>query len=112
MASFLRSHRRQSGLTQREVARLVGIISEAQVSRHERAADYPGFRVALAYEALFQVPLARLFPEPYEAVERNVAEQLSLLRSELELSTAKGRVAAVIARKLEWMTLRTQPENE
>jgi len=106
MASYLRSHRRQSGLTQNEVARVLGMVNEIQVSRHERARAHPTFLMALAYEVLFQIPLARLFPEPYQSVEQNVEAQLAALRAELESSTAKGRPAVLVARKLEWMTLR------
>lgn len=110
MASYLRSHRRQSGLTLSEMARVLGMVNETQVSRHERARAHPTFLMALAYEALFQVPVARLFPEPYQSVERNIEAQLAVLRGELESSTAQGRPAILIARKLEWMTLRRAPE--
>lgn len=106
MASYLRSHRRQSALTLSEVARVLGMVNDIQVSRHERARAHPTFLMALAYEALFQVPVARLFPEPSQSVSRNVEAQLALLRAELESSTAQGRTAALTARKLEWITLR------
>lgn len=106
MASYLRSHRRHSGLTLSEVARVVGMVNETQVSRHERTRAHPTFLMALAYEALFRVPVARLFPEPYQSVEQNVEAQLAVLRAELESSTAKGRSAVLVAQKLEWMTLR------
>lgn len=106
MASSLRFHRRRSGLTQREVANIICLVNESQVSRHERAVDQPSFLTALAYEVLFQAPLSQLFPGVYETIVINIDTQLGLMGQRLEQNPAKGREAKFTARKLEWLSER------
>jgi DNA-binding XRE family transcriptional regulator len=103
LASYLRSHRKRSGLTQKELAALVGYPDEAQVSRHERLCCTPPLLIALGYEAVFRAPVSELFPGVYESLVASIEERLKALEQALHESTAKGRKAAAIARKLEWM---------
>ena len=103
MASSLRFHRRRSGLTQREVANIICLVNENQVSRHERAVDQPSFLTALAYEILFQAPLSQLFPGVYETVVINIDTSVGLdaaeaggesrKRSRGEVHCAQARLA-------------------
>jgi transcriptional regulator with XRE-family HTH domain len=102
-ASYLRSHRKRSGLTQKEIATLLGYLNEGEISRHERLCSAPPFRVALGYEAVFRVPISVLFREAFESTKRDVEARLGKLTDVLRQSTATGRQAALIARKLEWM---------
>ena len=102
LASYLRSHRKRSGMTLNEVARILGYSHSGEVSRHERLTSLPSLRIALRYEALYRVPIRKLFPELF-AEEMNEAEQrLAALLEDCHRSSAKGRVAGMIARKLEW----------
>jgi DNA-binding XRE family transcriptional regulator len=110
LASYLRYHRKRSGLSQRELARLVGYPNETAVSRHERLSVAPPLDIALRYQAVFRVEISALFPTKYEAACEIVEGGLSKLERELHNSTAKGRSAAIIARKLEWMWKRSNPE--
>jgi len=111
MASYLRSHRLKSGMNQQELAELLGIIGHHQVSIHERAVAFPSLMAALSYEAIFSVPVAELFPGLYEPIRMNIEERLSEMEKRLQDSTAKGRAAQVIARKLEWLWLRKNPQS-
>ena len=110
LANYLRYHRKRSGLSQRELARLVGYPNEATVSRHERLSVVPPLDIALRYHAVFRVEISALFPAAHEAACQIIEERLSELERELHNSTAKGRSAAIIARKLEWMWKRSNPE--
>ena len=110
LASYLRSHRKKCGLSQRELALILGTLSEGQVSKHERSVSIPPLLVALGYEVVFCASLATLFPGIYETVRLGVEERLSTLESELQQSTAKGQKAALIARKLEWLWERRNSE--
>jgi DNA-binding XRE family transcriptional regulator len=110
VANYLRSHRRKSGLSQRELANIVGYVTQAPVSEHERSVTIPALLIALSYEVVFRVPLSELFPALYGTVEANIEEQLSMIESKLQQSTAKGRRAAYIARKLEWLWERRNPD--
>ena len=110
VASYLRTHRRWSGLSQRELAQLLGYPDEGQVSRHERLNCLPPLLIALSYQAVFRVPVSDIFPGVYETAAQAIEERLATMKNELQQSTAKGRNAALIARKLEWMWERQNPE--
>ena len=109
LASYLRSHRLKSGMTQRELAELVGFIAHHQVSNHEQFSTIPTLLVALSYQAVFCIPVAELFPGLFETVRQNVEDRLLTLEKTLQDRAAKGRKAKVIARKLEWMARRRNP---
>jgi transcriptional regulator with XRE-family HTH domain len=102
-ASYLRSHRKHSGLSQQDVARLLGYLHEGEVSRHERYTSAPPLRIALGYEALFKVSVSELFPHEFNLVKHEVEQRLKRLVEALQNSTVRGRKASLIARKLEWM---------
>jgi transcriptional regulator with XRE-family HTH domain len=110
LASYLRSHRKRSGLSQKELAMLLGYPDEGPVSRHERLYCTPPFRVALGYEAVFRIPASKLFPAALQEISQDVEVRLKNLESQLQNSTVKGRKAVLIARKLEWMWARQNPE--
>ena len=110
LASYLRTHRKQSGLSQRELARLLGYPDEGQVSRHERLYCVPPFQIALRYQAVFRVPISDLFPGAYETAKEAIEARLTQMEHDLHECSAKGRNAATIARKLEWMWERQNPE--
>jgi len=110
MANYLRSRRRKAGLSQRELARVLGFLTENQVGRHERGVLLPTFLVAISLEIVFRASTSELFPGVYETVRQNVEERLDALERELQESSARGRKAALIARKLEWLWERRNPD--
>src|SRR6202789_234193 len=79
LPNYLRTHRKRLGLSQDEVAYLLGAESGAKTSRYERFAREPGFRTALACEAVFQRPIRELFAGLYEQIEREVAHRAKKL---------------------------------
>ena|ERR1700739_3102919 len=101
-ASHLRTHRKRSGLTQRELATLLGYANKSLVSRHETASGLPTLDIALAYEAIFRVPISQLFPDLYRSIEASVESRLSAMEADLRQQGGKGRAARVTAQKLEW----------
>jgi transcriptional regulator with XRE-family HTH domain len=103
IASYLRTHRKKSNLTQREIAQVLGYTHEGPVSRHERGVTVPPLPIALAYEALFRVPIYELFPGVYEAAGEHIEAQLAGFESRLGEKSAKDRDAAATARKLEFL---------
>jgi transcriptional regulator with XRE-family HTH domain len=102
-ASYLRTYRKKSGLSQRELAEVLGLISEWRISEHERSITVPRFLTAISYEIIFNVPISKLFPGIYETVRENVESRLSEFETQLQESDARGRAAIPIARKLEWI---------
>lgn len=108
-ASRVRVHRRKSGLSQTELAAILGTLGPVGISRHERSATLPKFLVAVGYEIVFRIPIAELFPEVYESLRVEIEARLLDFEKQLHQDTEKGRKAALIARKLEWLFERRNP---
>jgi len=103
LENYLRTYRKRSGLTQREMAFLLGCQTGAQVSRYEKRRRVPPLQTALACEAIFGIPVSELFAGLREEAEKEIAGQLVRLRSKLETQACGGREARLASRKLEWM---------
>jgi transcriptional regulator with XRE-family HTH domain len=110
-AARLRTLRKRSGLSQKELANILGFRSEVAISRHERSDSVPDLLTALGYEAIFRVPISELFPGMYQTVAVGLEERLAKLEDELHQSTAKGRNAAPIARVLEFLVMRKNTDS-
>ena len=77
--NYLRTHRRRLGLSQEDVAFLLGVKSGETTSRHEKFARVPSLETALAYEAILKQPLSELFAGLYHKIERKVVERARVL---------------------------------
>jgi transcriptional regulator with XRE-family HTH domain len=73
----LRTHRRTWGLSQRELAGLLGMESRTHVSRIEHGKRTPTMETALACSTLFGVSLGELFPQLAIEIEERLRERLS-----------------------------------
>lgn len=103
LENYLRTQRKQSGLTQREVAFLLGGKNGNQVSRYERRRWLPPLKTALAFEAIFTVPVAELFAGVHQTIAEDVAKRRAELRAILVARMATTRRAAVVHHKLRWL---------
>ena len=103
LTNYLRTHRKKTGLSQRDVARVLGYDDEGPVSRHERFHSTPPLLMAISYEIMFKVPVSELFAGLRDFVEATIEERLSELQKELEQGSGKGQKASGTARKLEWL---------
>ena len=83
----LRTYRRTWGLTQQELADLLGVESRTQVSRLEHGKRVPCLEIALASATLFGVSLGDLFPQVAVEVEKNLREKISRLQKGFPQST-------------------------
>lgn len=93
-AHYLRSHRKRLGLSQDELARLMGAASGAKVSQYERYSTEPSLRAVLACEFIFCVPARELFAGIFEAVQMVIDRSARELIEELERSSSDPRAAA------------------
>jgi transcriptional regulator with XRE-family HTH domain len=75
MPALLRTHRRNWGLTQRDMADLLGFESPAHVSRIEQGKRTPSTETALACTALFGVSLQELFPQLAAEIEERFKDR-------------------------------------
>ena len=81
--NYLRTYRKKLGLTQRDVAFLLGCHSGTKVSRYERLGRVPGITTIFAYEAIFQKPARELFAGVYDRTERETLRRARQLVSRL-----------------------------
>ena len=82
LLNFLRINRKRRGLTQEEVAFLLGVRGESRaikVSRDENAMREASLRTALAYEAIYGKPVRDLFAGLYREVQREVRSRANVL---------------------------------
>jgi transcriptional regulator with XRE-family HTH domain len=110
--NYLRFHRKISGLSLRELADVIGLTKEEQISLHEQSREMPLLITALGYEIAFQVPASRLFPGLYESVRNEVESRLTTLRDRLQGNAARGHSATMVARKLRWLRARRDEVQE
>jgi DNA-binding XRE family transcriptional regulator len=106
LANYLRAHRRKTGITQHELAQFLGYGTHGAVSRHERLGAVPSLVVALSYQALYRIPVSEIFVGLTETVEFHIEAQLAEFENYLGEQSAEGNRAAMIARKLEWLSER------
>jgi transcriptional regulator with XRE-family HTH domain len=101
----LRGFRKRSGLTQADVARLMGRLSPSPVSRMENGEQAPDFRTALLLEVIFGATASQLFRGHFMMLAKKVRERAQLFDDGLKLQTEtadirrrRSELKAIIAR--------------
>lgn len=84
LSNYLLSNRKRLGLSQDEVAFLLGTWSGTKTNRHERFVREPNLAAALAYQVIFQKPINALFGGLYEKIEKLVAERAKVLSHRIQ----------------------------
>ena len=74
LPNYLKSYRKKWGLTQTEMAQLLGGNSPGKVSLYEKFERLPTLQTALLYEAIFGVPVSQLFAGIYQQAEKEAAQ--------------------------------------
>jgi transcriptional regulator with XRE-family HTH domain len=75
LANYLRTYRLHSGLTQPELARLLGIKSASHVSRLERGKREPTTPIIIACTVIFGGQVADIFPAIFAVIEEDVVRR-------------------------------------
>jgi transcriptional regulator with XRE-family HTH domain len=100
-------NRKRAGLSQREIALLLGAQSGAKVCRYERLWERPHLQTVLAYKAIVGAPIQELFAGAFEKVEETTLKRAKALIEQLEA----GEPNAVTKQKLAFLkTLVAAPE--
>lgn len=97
--NYLRTARRRSGLTQEEIALLLGTRSGAKVSRYEAFARVPSISTVFAFEIIFRKEVRDLFAGTYDQVRRATLRRTKRLMKKLR--EKKQRPAEL--RKIEFL---------
>jgi DNA-binding XRE family transcriptional regulator len=104
LGNYIRTYRQRAGLSQRELAKVLGYDDEGPVSRHERLRSLPPLLIAIAYSVIFRIPVSELFAGLSDAVEQTVEGRLSQMEIELRRSPQPSSV--IKSRKLDWLSTR------
>lgn len=83
LPNYLRARRKGAGLSQEEIAFLLGYHS-SHISRYERFRRTPGFRIAIAFEVIFKSSVRVLFSGDYHAVEKAIRRRAKRLARQLK----------------------------
>jgi transcriptional regulator with XRE-family HTH domain len=84
LQNYIRTFRKRAGLSQKEVAFLLGCRSGSKVSRYERFSRQPTLLNAFACEVLFDMPLHELFAGTYGEAVARVRKRARALRVKME----------------------------
>lgn len=77
--NYLQMYRRRLGLSQEEVAFLLGSKSGTKISRYERGRRELSLDTALAFEAIYGIPLRELFAGRFQEVEALISKRVRAL---------------------------------
>lgn len=104
LTNYLRTHRRRTGLTQDDVAVLLGARSGALVSRHETGERRPVLRTAIAYEIVLGISIRRIYAGVHSKLAMGVRVRATRMLVRLEAcprTTLRDLKIASIKRILE-----------
>jgi transcriptional regulator with XRE-family HTH domain len=97
LPNYLRTYPKHAGLSQAEIALLLGTQSGTKVSRYERWNRQASLRTAFAYEVIFGVPARELFAGMYAEVERATEGRIAELTRRLGATPADRATARKLA---------------
>lgn len=97
LPNYLLVYRKRLGLSQKEVAFLLGSRNSSQPSRYEHFSRMPTLRTALALAVIFQASVYELFLGECEKAANTVCRQAKRLRSRLITQSPGGRTARKLA---------------
>jgi transcriptional regulator with XRE-family HTH domain len=108
----MRFFRRRLGLTQRELADVLGYDSDSQISRIENGSRMPQLSEVLVIELVFGVPGVAVFPEIVQTVGRRVCRRVRQLIQELKSAEGVHSRAAYKTAQLERVLASLRSRNE
>ena len=93
LQNYLLTCRRRTGLSQADVAFLLGSNRETTISRHESFQRLPEFYLACGYEVIYRAPVRDLFAGHFRAREVEIRKRAEVLLKRLEADPRGPRVA-------------------
>jgi transcriptional regulator with XRE-family HTH domain len=84
LQNYLRTYRKRSGLSQKELSFLLGVKSSEKVCRYEKFQQVPNLQTALALQVIFGVPVAELFAGIYEQAEKETSKRARILMHKMQ----------------------------
>ena len=106
LPNYLKTYRKDFGLTQSELADLITCKSRSMISGYETGYRYPDLYETMSYEVVFGVLLKDLYPGAYEDVR---TETLNRLRHLIE-AKERDPINPETARTVELLKMRLVAE--
>jgi transcriptional regulator with XRE-family HTH domain len=100
LRNYIKSLRKRAGLSQLDLAFLLGGIDDTLVSKYENDLRMPPLEVALALQEIFQVPLDELFAGTHEPIAVSVADRVREFATRIRQENGEDDACA---RKLAWL---------
>lgn len=83
LGSYLRTYRLRAGLTQRDVAMLLGLETGSTISRTEKSKEIPSVLILLGYCVLFDANPEELAPGTFRKIESTISSRVDVLAEKL-----------------------------
>lgn len=97
LPNYLRACRKRAGLSQEDLAFLLGCKNGSKVGRYERFRRQPTLSTVFALERIFERPSRELFAGVYEEAERRVADRAGRLVVRLSKSSDSPQLRRKLA---------------
>lgn len=85
--NYLKVYRKQSGLTQKEIATLLDKKSVAVISKIENGRSIPSLETAVYLSIIYRQPITELIPVLIEKWQFQILKNLDCMNTDLEQST-------------------------
>ena len=112
LSNYLLMYRKRTGLSQDEVALLMGSMFGSTVSRHETGDRLASFEAALAYECVLGITVAALFEGESERIRKDVLARARKLRASLRHRHWDRNRELKIRHLTQLITVRSHPSKE
>lgn len=94
LQNYLRTYRKRSGLSQKEIAFLLGCKSSAKISHYECFTRQPNIQTAFALAVIFDAPPHDLFAGLFQEVQQQIVQRAQLLSLKIEVGSPHRTVTA------------------
>ncbi len=105
LSNYLKMHRKRSGLSQDEMALLVGASHGSKVSRYEMSRVSPPLDILIAYEYVFGGSAERLFSGTHDRVASRVRRRAASMTRKLRRAAPNP----IRQRKLNFLSVLLHP---
>ena len=93
----LRYYRKQTCLTQKDCAFLLGTKDVTQFSRHENGSMHPQLEICMLYHLIFGIPIQNFFPNQKSEMRKRLIVRLPNIIDEYKCLPQKGDIPAKIS---------------
>ncbi len=101
MFNYIKAHRKNWGLTQRELGYIIGFDNNVRICHLERGKKRPTFNETIIFELLFDKAPGRMFPDIYRQITNELNDRLIPLEAHFRELERTQQTQAIIQRLYE-----------